>query len=346
MKKLLLILGVSLVLGVICANLFNRYVHPDIRFFLSAAALSDRWAEQIRQQAQGSPVYIIAGGSEGRTGVDPAILASEYGIPSINAAMAAGFAMRPNLQMALHYARPGDVLIAKVGLGTGDGTSLEGIRVAVYRMGWRAFDSHLLKPSFSALNAMLTSNSKTVTTYLVKLLLRDGEVYRYDRQTTLHASGWMEIDYTDVRSATCLPKEVSELLQSPTVTGEDKAFARDLDMELRRRGVELWVWYPPEMQHPSYRVHRALEALTLVRMGYRVLRDDTFNVYPDGSLFSDFRFHSSARGAAMNTRKLGELILKPEFWTEKSLLEWLAEHGVDRNSTPAAGTVTAPEAQK
>lgn len=331
MKKLLCIILSAILLGGICANLFNRYVHPDSRFFLGAAELTDMWAEKLRLKEGNKPAYIIAGGSEGRSGVDPLLMEREYAIPVINAAMAAGFCPRPNFQMALQYARPGDTVIGKISLGTEHTVSREGMRVSVYKLGWHAFVPPLAKPTLQEIKSLLVCDSRAVNTYCARRLFFRNGVYRYDQKTRLHASGWMEIQYEDARSFSCPPLGEITL---PVITREDREFARDLNASLQKKGVTFWVWFYPEMQHPSYRVLRALEALALTRMGYRVLRDDTFNIYDDGSLFSDRRFHSSAKGAEMNTRKLAKLIQKPEFWTEESLIMWLQLHGYDEQGQP------------
>lgn len=329
MKKLLLILAVACVLGVLCANLFNRFVHPDIRFFQEASMASDRWSEELSLQERDGRLYIFSGGSEARFGVDPAILLKEYGIPSINAGMTAGYGLRPNLLMALRYARPGDVVIGCISFRPYAGESAEGIRAAFYRTGIQAFTSPMLSFSPEAAKALFKSSSSDINSYVARRLLTPHNVYKYYQKTVLHESGWGEIQYTDAQRAESqpLPADIRRIELTPPREYLD--FLRDLKTALEEKGVELWVWYHPDKQHSSWRVPRAYEILELVKLGCKVLRDDTFNVIDRGELFSDRIFHVSALGAGMNTRKLGQLIRKPDFWTEESLTAWLYVHGWD-----------------
>lgn len=339
MKKLLLVICVALILGIACAGWFNRYVYPDSCFFHAAAEKTDRWEPMVRTMAGGRPIYIIAGASEGRSGVDPAILVSEYGIPAINAAMAAGFGLKVNMSLALDYARPGDVLIGSLDPALPQKISAEGMRMAWSRLGWRMLGAELLKPTVEEWLDLLVSDSRQISVYAARRLLMPERLYRYYRHTVLYESGWMEIQYTNIQSLPCPPPESEQKLIPAPPTEAFITWAQELQKTLRDRQLDLWVWYAPLMSHPAYRVQRALEALQLTRMGFNVLRDDTFNVYADGSLFSDRRFHASAKGTAMNTHKLGRLIQKPYFWTEEGLILWLKQHGYDEHGQrlPAGG---------
>ena len=62
MKKLLLIILSAVFLGCTVALVFNRYLHPDIRFFLHAAEASDQWEQSMSEHAHGEPLFICAGG--------------------------------------------------------------------------------------------------------------------------------------------------------------------------------------------------------------------------------------------------------------------------------------------
>lgn len=329
MRKLLTIIAVACVLGVLCANLFNRFVHPDIRFFQMAAEASDAWLLGLQRSAGSGRMYILAGGSEARFGLDPALLLREYGIASVNAGMTAGYGLRPNVVMALQYARPGDVLIGKIDLSSAYDVSVEGIRAAFYRGGFQAFSTPLLRPSASVARALLKSSSCDINSYVARRLFMSDHVYRYYNRSLLHESGWIEVQMTDAQRGVCCPMpsdapRFDELF--PLCLTE---FTDDLNRSLNEKGVEFWVWCSPGMQHPSYRVFQALSVLRLVRMGYKVLRDDTFNVSDERQLFSDLPIHASALGTVANTRKLGRLIQNPDFWTEESLIAWLYLHGWD-----------------
>ncbi len=333
MKKLLLIILSAVFLGCTVALVFNRYLHPDIRFFLHAAEVSDQWEQSMREQAHGEPLFIFAGGSETRSSIDPQILLDSYGIRSVNAAMNAGFGIQNNLLSALRYARPGDTIVAHITTDAFVGQTDIGSRSAIYRRGIQAFTTPGIGLPWGELLTLFKCNSGDLNLYAAKRIMMPDRIYRYDQQTCIQPSGLMDIRYTQAQST---PSPTSELqaFRSPQVSEPFVHFSSAFQQLCQNKGVKLWIWRAPIFAHESYQVQAALEALTMVRLGYQVLRDEEFNVTGDARCFSDLTYHSGPKGVRRNTNRLALRLLHPEFWTEESLTFWLAEHGYNTDGSP------------
>lgn len=333
MKKLLFIILSAAILGCIATCFFNLYLHPDVRYFLHAAEISDRWETQIREEAGGAPVYIFAGGSEMRTSVDPQILHDEYGIFAVNAAMAAGFGCRSNMLSALKYARRGDILIASIDINSFIVPNDEGACVAIYRRKAAAFTTTGLGLPWTDFFALFKSHSASVSMYLAKRILTPHLLYRYDQQTRLHPSGLMDIQYTDIQDAPppSIPNNVA--MHLPQASEDFIRFSRDLQQLCREQEIKLWIWRAPQLSNPNLEVAAALNTLALVRLGYKVLKEEHFNISADVRQFSDRTFHCSLKGAVINTHKLAHQIHHPEFWTEEELVHWLRQRGFSQDGT-------------
>lgn len=333
MKKLILIILSAFLLGCTVAFVFNRYLHPDMRFFLHAAAISDRWEQNMREQAHGAPIFIFAGGSETRSSIDPQILNDVYGIRSVNAAMNAGFGLQNNLLSALRYARPGDIIVANISTNAFMEKNDIGARSAIYRRGLRAFTTPGIGLPWGDLLTLFKCNSSDLNIYAAKCILFPDRMYRYDQQTYLQPSGLMDIRYTEAQSTTCTAPN-DPRFSPPRVAGDFALFSSDFLQLCQQKGVKLWIWRAPIFAHESYQVQAALEALVMVRLGYQVLRDDEFNVTSDAGCFSDLTYHSGPKGVQRNTNRLASRLLHPEFWTEESLTFWLEKHGYKTDGTP------------
>ncbi|HIX88924.1 MAG TPA: hypothetical protein H9976_07395 [Candidatus Akkermansia intestinavium] len=333
MKKLLVIILCAVLLGCTVALLFNRYLHPDMRFFLHAAEVSDQWEQSMRERAHGEPLFIFAGGSETRSSIDPQILLDSYGIRSVNAAMNAGFGIQNNLLSALRYARPGDTIVAHITTDAFIGQTDIGSRSAIYRRGIQAFTTPGIGLPWGELLTLFKCNSSDLNLYAAKRITMPDRIYRYDQQTYIQPSGLMDIRYTQAQ-ATPSPTPGHQAFRLPQVAEPFARFSSAFQQLCQDKGVKLWIWRAPIFAHESYQVQAALEALAMVRLGYQVLRDDEFNVTGDARCFSDLTYHSGPKGVRRNTNRLALHLLHPEFWTEESLTFWLAEHGYNPDGSP------------
>lgn len=334
MKRLLLIIGCAALLALACIQLYSRFIDRDMQFFLKVAEASDGWAEQLH--AAERPVYVLAGGSEARSGVDPQIMLDEFGIPLINAAEGAGHGLQANANVAFKYLKPGDTLILSI-LSTDDVNvlpSASGTKLNVYRMGARLFDSGLIEPSMRNAGNFLSSDIRSLFTLLTRYLVRSGRLYKYDKQTIVHPSGWMEVQYREMDNY--IPETLPPGTQLAVLDGKS-LFIRILQKlrdHCESKNISLLVSIPVGCNDSSLRPLYAMHALCITQLGIPVLRDERLGCLPVPTDFADTTAHLNATAAEQNTRILGHLIKEKRYWTEQELLDMLQGMGYRANGTP------------
>lgn len=334
MKRLLIIIGCAALLALACIQLYSRFIDRDMQFFLKVAEASDGWAEQLH--ATESPVYVLAGGSEARSGVDPQIMLDEFGIPLINAAEGAGHGLQANANVAFKYLKPGDTLILSI-LSTDDVNvppSASGTKLNVYRMGARLFDSGLIEPSMRNAGNFLSSDMRSLFTLLTRYFARSGRLYKYNEHTIIHSSGWMEIQYREMDK--CTPFKLSPGTKLPILneTSQIMKTLRKLQGHCQENNISLIVSIPVGCNDAGMRAAYAIQALGITRLGIPVLRDERLGCLPVPTDFADTTAHLNAKAAAENTRILGRLIKEKQYWTEQELLDTLQGMGYRADGTP------------
>lgn len=334
MKRLLLIIGCAALLALACIQLYSRFINRDMQFFLKVAEASDGWAEQLH--ATERPVYVLAGGSEARSGVDPQIMLDEFGIPLINAAEGAGHGLQANANVAFKYLKPGDTLILSI-LSTDDVNvppSASGMKLNVYRMGARLFDSGLIEPSMRNAGNFLSSDMRSLFTLLTRYFGKAGRLYKYDEQTIVHPSGWMEVQYREMDN--CIPGALPAAAELP-VLDESSLFIetlRKLQDHCREKNISLIISIPVGCNDTSMKPQYARKALSITRHGIPVLKDERLGCLPVPTDFADTSAHLNAKAAAENTRVLGRLIKEKQYWTGQELLDTLQGMGYQADGTP------------
>lgn len=340
MKRLLAIIGCAILLALVCVQLYSRYINRDMHFFLRAANASDAWVEHI--QACHRPVYVMTGGSETRSGVNPQIMLDEFGLPLINAASGAGYGLRANAAAAFKYLKPGDTLVLSV-LSTADENippSANGVKLAAYRLGGSIFNSGMIEPSLENAGKFLSSDARAIFVLLTRYFGRSGRLYKYDRQTVIHPSGWMEIQYREMENYK-LRAGISAADMLPLA--EDSACMdtlRQLRDYCQKRGIRLIVSIPVSCNHESLRPQYAMRALCFTRLNIPVLKDERLGCLPAPADFADMSAHLNAEGAAENTSILARLLRDNVFWTEEELVAALHSMGWNADGTPANGAAT------
>ena len=335
MKRLLAIIACSIALALICIQLYSRYIDADTQFFLRAAAASDSWAAQIH--AAERPIIVLAGGSEVRSGVDPQILLDEFGIPLVNAAMGAGHGLRANAAAAFKYLKPGDTLVLSI-LCTSDTDippSSSGVKINVYRQGLSAFDSGMIEPNLENAGKLLSSDVRTMFVLLTRYFGRSGRLYKYDEQTIIHPSGWMDIRYREMDSYKLVTLEAPKLL---VPLAEDSLIMQALQClhsHCQTHNIHLYVTIPVECVDESVKAIHAMTALCITRQGIPVLKDERLGSLTTPTDFADMSAHLNAKGAAENTRILARLLRDNVFWTEEELVAVLHSMGWNADGTPA-----------
>lgn len=334
MKRLLLIIGCAALLALACIQLYSRFIDRDMQFFLKVAEASDGWAEQLH--AAERPVYVLAGGSEARSGVDPQIMLDEFGIPLINAAEGAGHGLQANANVAFKYLKPGDTLILSI-LSTDDVNvppSASGMKLNAYRMGARLFNSGLIEPSMRNAGNFLSSDMRSLFTLLTRYFGKAGRLYKYDEQTIVHPSGWMEVQYREMDKFT--PAKLPPGTKLPIINETSLMIEtlRKLQGHCQGNNISLIVSIPVGCKDTNLRPLRAMLALSITRHGIPVLKDERLGSLPVPSDFADTPDHLNSAAARTNTRMLGGLIKEKQYWTEQELLDTLQGMGYRADGTP------------
>lgn len=334
MKRLLLIIGCAALLALACIQLYSRFIDRDMQFFLKVAEASDGWAEQLH--AAERPVYVLAGGSEARSGVDPQIMLDEFGIPLINAAEGAGHGLQANAALAFKYLKQGDTLILSI-VNTADENippSAGGVKMAVWRMGTAAYDSGIIEARADNIGNFLASDMRSMFTLLTRYFARSGRLYKYDEHTIIHPSGWMEIQYREMDN--CILEVLSPGTKLPVLneTALVMKTLRKLQGHCQEKNISLIISIPVGCNDSSMRPLYAMQALGIARLGIPVLRDERLGCLPVPTDFADTSAHLNAKAAAENTRILGRLIKEKQYWTEQELLDTLQGMGYRADGTP------------
>lgn len=334
MKRLLAIIGCAILQALVCIQLYSRFVDPDMKFFQRTAEASDAWAEQIH--AAERPIFVLAGGSEARSGVDPQIMLDEFGIPLVNAAGAAGHGLRGNAAAAFKYLKSGDTLVLSI-LSTTDVNippSANGVKINVYRQGLSAFASGMIEPSLDNVGKLMSSDVRSMFVMLTRYFSRSGRLYKYNEQTVIHPSGWMEIQYREMDK---YKPDVPRASECPTPLANDSAFMQTLQRlrdHCQSRDIRFMVTIPVGCNHESLRPQYAMKALCITRLGIPVLKDERLGCLPVPTEYADMTVHLNPEGAKENTRMLGDQLQNNTTWTEKELADILSSTGCQDEGSP------------
>ena len=334
MKRLLAIIGCAILLALVCIQLYSRFVDPDTQFFLRTAEASDAWADQIH--AAERPIYVLTGGSEARSGVDPQIMLDEFGIPLVNAAIGAGHGLRANISSAFQYLKSGDTLVLSI-ISTDDiniPPSANGVKINVYRQGLSAFDSGMIEPSLENAGKLLSSDVRAIFVLLTRYFGRSGRLYKYNEQTVIHPSGWMEIQYREMDKFKPCARDASKYLAPLANDSEFMQTLQRLRDLCQSRDIRFQVTIPVGCNHENLRSRYAMKALCITRLGIPVLKDERLGCLPVPTDFADTPAHLNQKAARENTRMLGNLLQNNTTWTEKELVDILSSMGWNDDGTP------------
>lgn len=338
MKRLLTIICCAILLALVCIQVHSRFFTPSMNFFFRATHASDAWAEQLRQK--GEPVYVFAGSSETRSGIDPQLMMDEYGLPAVNAAENAGFGLAANAAMAFRYLRPGDTMVLNI-LSCDDENVppvSSGVKMAVYLLGTEALSTGIIEPSWENLGKFLDSNILNAFIVATRYFGRGKRLFKYDEQTVIHPSGWMEISYDDMRDYR-IPTAHEDY--RPKVIQDGAALdslLKQVASACHERGVTLLVALPISCTNPALRAQGAVLALHCTRMSIPVLRDERLGCHPVPEDFSDIPDHVNTQGAKTHTRIVADLLKSKSYWTEQELISVMRQMGYNDTGEPSTNT--------
>ena len=329
MKKLLLCISAGLVTALILVQVYCCIIHPEIKFYKRADAACTLYEQTIR--AAGRPCYILAGGSETKTSLSPAIMAEESGISAVNTALAAGFGLETNARAAISHLQAGDTLV--LGLLSVSENNIQaresGLKLCVQLWGARAFQHGIIPLTPRNLLAIFTSDASSMMVSLVRRLSR-GYTFVYDVHSTLQPDSWMQVRKCTIQG-TKIPRTIAKdvILQAKCVS-----LLNRLQATCRNLQADFVVMLPVGYTNVYETKRRLMHALQLTRMGIPVLRDERLGREPDSSLYADTMFHMNARGTDQNSRIIARLLKEKSYWTEQELLERMNARGFTVDDTP------------
>lgn len=307
-----------------------------MNFFFRATYASDAWANHLRQR--GEPIYVFAGGSETRSGINPQLMLEEYGVPAVNAAGNAGFGLAANAAMAFRYLRQGDTLVLNILSCNEENVPpvSSGVKMAVYLLGTDVFSTGIITPSCENLGKFLNSDILNAFIVVTRYFGRGKRLFKYNEQTLIHPSGWMEISYDDMRDYR-VPAAPAGYRPADIQAGNAlDTLLRQVAATCRERKIELIVALPATCSNPAARAQGVVLALHCTRMGIPVLRDERLGSHPAPEDFADIPEHLNTNGAKKHTCTVAKLLKDKSYWTEKELVSILQKTGFDQTGTPTA----------
>ncbi len=347
LKRLLILSFIALVLGIATNACFILYLNPDFNFFGKLAKTSESWEQELRLKHP--HVYVLAGGSSGRTGIDPQILLDEYQIPLVNGAMGAGYGLAANIAMAWEHIRPHDTLILNIEPEILSGTDTPvlndyGVKKLFHAYG---FGYSQASPSihwdWKAMLQPFWGDSMSIASYIIKTLtLPENEIYFYEKNARIHRSGWMEVLTKNNYHHRAILTDDVQSLDMFTINPLAKEFLERLRQECLKHQVSCIAMVPRTYIDGSMRAYRLWYALQLTRLGFAVLHDPKIGAITTTNYFTDTANHLNREGSRHHTQQLAESLLNEHFWTEEELIHELKKRGWNdqgrRIPTPAQAT--------
>lgn len=315
MKRLILFIFIGLVAGVLFTLFYDGALDPGANYFARAAEKTDSWEAALRAESD-EPCYVFAGGSEVRMCLDPQIMKDEYGVRVVNAGGMAGYGIRCNAVLGVHYLRPGDTLLLAM-RGTKmdlvDGITTSGLKFCYRRLGMSMFDSGIIPADASTLKQIFVGRAGDLSMYIAKKLLRPDDVYKYDTNTKLHESGWCENFYREKYmhiNYFHLGHEAKAEINPPL-----RHFLLQLKGVCEAKGARLCIYMSPERLTPSCIVPSAMVAYQYMKLGIPVLKDPTFGCEAGMQYISDRPNHLSPEGTRKYSRIYADAIRNNAFWS-------------------------------
>lgn len=318
MKQLLIWLSSSFVLSFALGSALV-YVDIEARYFSHAAAISEQWEKQLRNEASGA-LYVFSGGSEVRTCIDPDRFKQKYGIRVVNAGQHAGFGLVCNVISALPRLHPGDTFVVSVINPAGDCENLPlmGLRYLRRREGMKSFFSPLFPLNAGNLLSCCRFNQQTDWSFLRKMKHGDFSHW-YDTAAELHPTGWMEV---------LVQKDVSAIPIKPKNSEGDCTSTCQFLLNLKEycdaHSVKLVCFLPWRYcgTEGVLRRHRSLNiniALLLTQQQIPVLKDEKLGCMTDAGIYSDTSMHQNRKGVDMYADVLGKMLVSSSYWSVSEL---------------------------
>ncbi len=328
MKRLLLCISAGILAALLLIQVYSIFLSPEINFYKRAIDISSQYEKKLRSEKLNC--YIIGGCSEIHASVSPEIMLKDIGVPAVCFATGAPFGIASNLAIALNHIQPGDSFVfsliatdSKALPATANGTKL-----AFYLYGTKAFTIGGLPADFQSLKNLISSNAKSMLTFVVRYFTR-GYSFIYSTQSTIHPDGWMEIHLKGMQGQTAGKAPAS-------YQGLSKECIATLLMakqKCQQLGADFIILLPASFVHPDYSIHYLLNALHITRLGIPVLKDERLGIIKDSQMLTDSPVHFNTQGTIENSRIIARSLKEKQYWNESELVNRLLQHGIKVEAT-------------
>lgn len=316
MKKLIFSLLAGLLLGLAWNALYNYALSPDFRFWNRCAAVSEAWATRLHA-AGNAPCYVFGGGSETRTSIDPAYAMERYQLRVINAAGQGLYGGACNAGYALSQLHAGDTLVFPLtAYDLAEVPRPSGLRFLFRRLGTGMFD--VVPLSARAIRALFAGDAISLSGTVAKGLTTGHVDFRYEKDASVHESGWMEVLISDEQE-----RPAAHAAQTPGMSPAALAACLRLQELCRAKGCRLVFRLHLVHADDTCRAREAAAALAAVRAGLCVLRDPRLGCSANPRDFADTDNHLSPDGVRRQMDDLCPALKRERYWTEAELLREL-----------------------
>lgn len=337
MKRLLLCISAGIISALTLIQLYRHFVQPELLFYKKADAITSLYEQTLRQSGQSC--YVLTGGSEVKANCIPSMMQLEAGIAAINTATAAGNGLAANISVGLQHLQAGDTMVLSF-IGAEERNipaTAGGKKLLAVTFGPKAFDDTITPFHPSTILTLLASDAGSMLVAPIRKLTR-GYSFVYEKESTLHPDGWMEVHRGGMQNAILSRGIAQDLIISPV--------CRDLLLNTleacKKRQARLIIMFPVQFSNHYETKRRLMHALQITRMGIPVLKDERLGLSTNNKLFSDMRLHLNAEGAEWNSRITARLLKDKSYWTEQELLSKMKEMGFTEDATPQQPSTTTP----
>lgn len=316
MKRLLLCIIIGLVLGISIQQSIDHYSDAELVFFNQVAEKTDSWYRETRGQ---KPVYVIIGGSEIATSVDPMAFMKQHGLAVINAGNHAGFGMPGNFVAAEHYISQGCHVICS--LFPSPEVTTQGIKFAFRRRGGDLFSSGIIPLTCENLLKLAVGDLSSNIKYIKRLRKKRPYVHAYanPKNACLHDTGFLEIHSRRMQEKAYPPKRKADY-DFNSIT----ALCKKMQLLCEERNAKFSVMLAHQYFAAEDRLKNAEIALHLTQNNIRVLKDERLGVSQDLSDFADTPSHLSRKGVDSSTIIWSDALKNDAFWSEQELQKIIA----------------------
>ena len=329
MKRLLLCISAGVVSALILIQLYNYFVHPELCFYKKADAIATLHEQKLR--AEGHSCFIIAGGSEPKTCLIPSVMQEETGLAVVNTAAAAGCGLEANAAIGMNHLQPGDTMVLSL-ISCNEKnihSTATGVKLAFHLFGTNAFQHGIIPLRPGVLLSMLASDASNMFVSAARKLSR-GYSYVYNKESTLHPDGWMEVHRSTMQNAKLRKTIARDIIIDP----ECRSLLLRVQQACRQTKADFVVMIPVGFSNYYEIKRRLMHALQLTRMGIPVLKDERLGLTVNNKLLADMECHMNAEGAEWNSRIVARLLKEKSYWTEQELLAKMKELGFTEDGTP------------